>query len=176
MAELEATELLRLKKSQNHLFTLNKLAKTYYQEGAQTDESRKQMILSLGVWCLLSVGYAINGFGASANPSPNPSNTEFCFFAAITQPNPSRLKLCQLGLCVGNNDNNNDNGSNDGMIFGRGLVRQSGRSQVTAPPPRAARNISVKDMIAVLEREPQMAKSTVIYRLYEKMRAEAATE
>ena len=62
--------------------------------------------------------YAINGFGVSANPNPNPSNTEFCIFAAITQPNPSRLKLCQLGLCVGNNDNNNDNGSNDGMIFG----------------------------------------------------------
>lgn len=61
-------------------------------------------------------------------------------------------------------------------ISASGAVRQSGRSQVTAPPPRAAHNISIKDVIVVLEREPQMAKSTVIYRLYEKMRAEAATE
>ena len=44
------------------------------------------------------------------------------------------------------------------------------------PQTRVARNITVKDVISVLEREPQMLKSTLIYRLYEKMRSGAATE
>lgn len=39
-----------------------------------------------------------------------------------------------------------------------------------------ARSISIKDVIAVLEREPQMLKSTLIYRLYEKLSADAAGE
>jgi len=30
------------------------------------------------------------------------------------------------------------------------------------------RNISVKDVVALLEREPQMTKSTILYRLYER--------
>ena len=33
-------------------------------------------------------------------------------------------------------------------------------------PPQVARTISVKDVLAVLEREPQMSKSTLLYRLY----------
>lgn len=49
-------------------------------------------------------------------------------------------------------------------VAASGGPRQFGRSQVSTPPPTVARNISVKDVIAVLEREPQMAKSTVIYR------------
>lgn len=44
------------------------------------------------------------------------------------------------------------------------------------PQTRVARNISVKDVISVLEREPQMLKSTLIYRLYDKVRTDAATE
>lgn len=50
-----------------------------------------------------------------------------------------------------------------------GLVRQ-----VSVTPPRVAPCISVKDVISVLEREPQMAKSTIIYRLYDKMHADHA--
>lgn len=42
------------------------------------------------------------------------------------------------------------------------------------PQTKVARAISVKDVIAVLEREPQMSKSTLIYRLYEKVRSNAA--
>lgn len=57
-----------------------------------------------------------------------------------------------------------------------GVARQFGRNQATELPPRVARRISIKDVIAVLEREPQMAKSTVIYQLYERMRADAAVE
>ncbi|KAE8679908.1 hypothetical protein F3Y22_tig00111393pilonHSYRG00089 [Hibiscus syriacus] len=52
--------------------------------------------------------------------------------------------------------------------------RKSGRNQGVSTC--VARAISVKDVIAVLEREPQMSKSTLIYRLYDKTRSEAAAE
>jgi len=45
-----------------------------------------------------------------------------------------------------------------------------------APQTRVARSISVKDVIAVLEREPQMSKSPLIHRLYEKIHSEAPGE
>lgn len=48
-----------------------------------------------------------------------------------------------------------------------GAVRRVGKSQV-AVHARVPRNITVKDVIAVLEREPQMFKSTLIYRFHEK--------
>ncbi|KAK6130814.1 hypothetical protein DH2020_035437 [Rehmannia glutinosa] len=54
------------------------------------------------------------------------------------------------------------------------LVRKVGRNQVVVP--RVARSISVKDIIAILEREPQMSKSTLLYRLYNKVSADAAVE
>ncbi|KAF8410182.1 hypothetical protein HHK36_002704 [Tetracentron sinense] len=57
-----------------------------------------------------------------------------------------------------------------------GMIRKFGRNQVIVPQTRVARSISVKDVIAILEREPQMSKSTLIYRLYEKVRADAAAE
>ncbi|XWS25534.1 hypothetical protein CRYUN_Cryun27aG0076400 [Craigia yunnanensis] len=49
-----------------------------------------------------------------------------------------------------------------------GASRKFGRNQGVTPHTRVARTISVKDVIAVLEREPQMSNSTLIYRLYEK--------
>ncbi|KAL3505069.1 hypothetical protein ACH5RR_034910 [Cinchona calisaya] len=55
-----------------------------------------------------------------------------------------------------------------------GAVRKAGRSQVVLPQSTVVRTISVKDVIAVLEREPQMSKSILIYRLYEKVRSDAA--
>lgn len=57
-----------------------------------------------------------------------------------------------------------------------GAVRKFGRNQVIVPQVRVARTISVKDVIAVLEREPQMSKSTLIYQLYERTRSDTATE
>ncbi|KAK9705117.1 hypothetical protein RND81_07G034600 [Saponaria officinalis] len=57
-----------------------------------------------------------------------------------------------------------------------GVMRQVGRNQVSTPPPRVAPSISLKDVIAVLEREPQMAKSTIVYRLYDKLHADTTTE
>ncbi|KAL5563565.1 hypothetical protein UlMin_033312 [Ulmus minor] len=57
-----------------------------------------------------------------------------------------------------------------------GGTRKTGRNQNLAPQTRVARSISVKDVIAVLEKEPQMSRSTLIYRLYEKIRSEASGE
>ncbi|XP_015575522.2 transcription initiation factor TFIID subunit 4b isoform X1 [Ricinus communis] len=55
-------------------------------------------------------------------------------------------------------------------------ARRFGRNQSVAPQTRPARSISVKDVIAALEREPQMSKSTLIYRLYERMQSDALIE
>ncbi|KAH7847971.1 hypothetical protein Vadar_032224 [Vaccinium darrowii] len=57
-----------------------------------------------------------------------------------------------------------------------GSSRKFARNQVVVPQTKAAPSISIKDVVAVLEREPQMSKSTMIYRLYEKMRADAVAE
>lgn len=57
-----------------------------------------------------------------------------------------------------------------------GAVRKIGRHQASAPQIRVARTITLKDVIAALEREPQMSKSTLIYRLYERIRSDASTE
>ncbi|KAK4481547.1 hypothetical protein RD792_012448 [Penstemon davidsonii] len=55
-----------------------------------------------------------------------------------------------------------------------GSVRKVGRNQVVMS--KVARSITVKDVIAILEREPQMSKSTLIYRLYDKIKADVASE
>ncbi|KAL4309269.1 hypothetical protein GQ457_01G010590 [Hibiscus cannabinus] len=57
-----------------------------------------------------------------------------------------------------------------------GSSRKSGRNQGVSTYTSVARSISVKDVIAVLEREPQMSRSTLIYRLYERTLSEAAAE
>ncbi|TKY74994.1 Transcription initiation factor TFIID subunit 4b [Spatholobus suberectus] len=57
-----------------------------------------------------------------------------------------------------------------------GAARKFGRSHVTTPQTSVARSISVKDVIAVLEREPQMSKSSLIYRLYERIHSNTSTE
>ncbi|KAM7518400.1 hypothetical protein LguiB_017362 [Lonicera macranthoides] len=50
-----------------------------------------------------------------------------------------------------------------------GTLRKIGRSKDVVPQSVQRRKISVKDVIAVLEREQQTSKSTLIYRLYEKL-------
>ncbi|KAG1366867.1 transcription initiation factor TFIID subunit 4b [Cocos nucifera] len=57
-----------------------------------------------------------------------------------------------------------------------GGMRRLGRSPVAVSHPKVARTISIKDVIAVLEREPQMSKSTLIYRLYERLSGDSAAE
>ncbi|KAI9086900.1 hypothetical protein K1719_031061 [Acacia pycnantha] len=57
-----------------------------------------------------------------------------------------------------------------------GTGRKLGRNQAITPQNRVARSISVKDVIAALEREPQMSKSPLIYSLYEKIHSDAQAE
>lgn len=57
-----------------------------------------------------------------------------------------------------------------------GAARKLGRSHALASQTRVARSISVKDIIAVLEREPQMCKTPLIHRLYEKIHSDAPAE
>ncbi|XP_074309425.1 transcription initiation factor TFIID subunit 4b isoform X2 [Silene latifolia] len=57
-----------------------------------------------------------------------------------------------------------------------GAMRQGGKYQENTLPPRIAPSISIKDVIAVLEREPQMAKSTLVYRLYDRSKPHAPTQ
>ncbi|KAL5981323.1 hypothetical protein ACLOJK_015378 [Asimina triloba] len=49
-----------------------------------------------------------------------------------------------------------------------GVMRKSGRNQGIMSQTKTSHTISVKDVIAVLEREPQMSKSSFMYRLYER--------
>lgn len=49
-----------------------------------------------------------------------------------------------------------------------GPVRSMGRNLGSSSQIKPIRNISVKDVVALLEREPQMTKSTILYRLYER--------
>ncbi|KAK7376952.1 hypothetical protein VNO80_02372 [Phaseolus coccineus] len=56
------------------------------------------------------------------------------------------------------------------------VARKLGKNHAMAPHTSVARSISVKDVIAVLEREPQMSKSPLIHRLYEKIHSEAPVE
>ncbi|XP_058221190.1 transcription initiation factor TFIID subunit 4b-like isoform X2 [Rhododendron vialii] len=57
----------------------------------------------------------------------------------------------------------------DAVTFG--LSRKFARNQGMVPHSKVNPSISIKDVIAALEREPQMLKTTLIYRLYEKARA-----
>lgn len=50
------------------------------------------------------------------------------------------------------------------------------RNQELAKSGSIPRTISVKDVISVLGREIQMSRSTLIYRLYEKVRSESVSE
>ncbi|XP_050378112.1 transcription initiation factor TFIID subunit 4b isoform X2 [Argentina anserina] len=61
-------------------------------------------------------------------------------------------------------------------VSAAGTVRKFGKNQVMVPQMRVARSISVKDVISVLEREPQMSKSPLIYRLYERNQSDSAGE
>ncbi|XP_058786148.1 transcription initiation factor TFIID subunit 4b-like isoform X2 [Vicia villosa] len=54
--------------------------------------------------------------------------------------------------------------------------RKFGKNHSPGSQTRIARSISVKDVIAVLEREPQMSKSSLLYRLHERIHSDASTD
>ncbi|KAJ4755482.1 TBP-associated factor 4 [Rhynchospora pubera] len=63
-----------------------------------------------------------------------------------------------------------------GLSTTPGGMRRSGKGNPLGAQgqTKIARNISVKDVISVLEREPQMSKSTLIYRLYNRVPADSS--
>ncbi|XP_030528566.1 transcription initiation factor TFIID subunit 4b isoform X2 [Rhodamnia argentea] len=75
----------------------------------------------------------------------------------------------------GRNNKDNQEAGKRGQAAS-GANRKLGRNQAIASQPKVARTISVKDVIAVLEREPQMAKSSLIYRLHNKVHSETRHE
>ncbi|CAJ2644150.1 unnamed protein product [Trifolium pratense] len=54
-------------------------------------------------------------------------------------------------------------------------AKKFGKNQSPGSQTRIARSISVKDVIAVLEREPQMSKSSLLYRLHERIHSDTST-
>ncbi|XP_024008666.1 transcription initiation factor TFIID subunit 4 [Eutrema salsugineum] len=65
----------------------------------------------------------------------------------------------------------NETGEPDSMIWKGG--RRFGKNQGS---PKVARSISVKDVFAVVEKEPQMSKSTLLYRLYNRICSDVPTQ
>ncbi|XP_042510537.1 transcription initiation factor TFIID subunit 4b-like isoform X2 [Macadamia integrifolia] len=84
----------------------------------------------------------------------------------------SRKALSTMGQTTTDNQEVENRGLS--AAAASGPARKFGRNSVVMPQSKVARTISVKDVIAVLEREPQMSKSTLMYRLYEKICADAA--
>ncbi|CBI19420.3 unnamed protein product, partial [Vitis vinifera] len=98
---------------------------------------------------------------------------------AASGSQPGKDASRKLSSTSGRNARENQEAEKRGystVVSSPGGVRKFGRNNAIVPQTRVARNITVKDVISVLEREPQMLKSTLIYRLYEKMRSGAATE
>lgn len=56
------------------------------------------------------------------------------------------------------------------MLGGRRLGKKNYGS------PKVVRSISVKDVIAVVEKEPQVSRSTLLYRLYNRICSDVPTQ
>ncbi|CAN0905587.1 Transcription initiation factor TFIID subunit 4b [Linum grandiflorum] len=74
---------------------------------------------------------------------------------------------------AGRNNNQDGQKNPDSASLGG---RKFGRNNGAVAELREDRTLSIKDAIAVMEREPQLSKSTLIYKLYEKMRSNVAPE
>jgi hypothetical protein len=62
------------------------------------------------------------------------------------------------------------------LFISGGTKRQGKGSFATRHSHGPQRTVSVKDVICVLEREPQMTKSRLIYRLYERLPGDFTTD
>lgn len=92
-------------------------------------------------------------------------------------PQPTRDQIRRSLSTSGNITKDNQEVDNRGpSAAASGAIRKLGRNQLVMPQSKFARTISVKDVISVLEREPQMSRSTLIYRLYERGAGDAMTE
>ncbi|XP_042381644.1 transcription initiation factor TFIID subunit 4b-like isoform X1 [Zingiber officinale] len=86
--------------------------------------------------------------------------------APASQLGKSSSSKSSLNLGIGSREIH-ESEKKDSSMPTSGGVRRLGRNGALAHP-KIARKISVKDVIAALEKEPQMSKSSLIYRLYEK--------
>ncbi|KAK7383206.1 hypothetical protein VNO78_28879 [Psophocarpus tetragonolobus] len=73
-------------------------------------------------------------------------------------------------------DNQEGEKKGSSTFISSSVAKKLGRYHAMAPQTRVARSICVKDVIAVLEREPQMSKSPLIHRLYERILSDAPVE
>ncbi|KAJ1697482.1 hypothetical protein LUZ63_005994 [Rhynchospora breviuscula] len=89
----------------------------------------------------------------------------------------------QTGKTAANKPGQKSKGSNEeqeaekrGLSANPGGMRRPGKGNPLGAQgqTKIARSISVKDVISVLEREPQMSKSTLIYRLYNRVPADSS--
>ncbi|KAH1119852.1 hypothetical protein GYH30_048284 [Glycine max] len=83
----------------------------------------------------------------------------------------NRKSLSTSGRSTKDNQEGEKKGSY--TFIASSVARKLGRSHAMASQTRVARSISVKDVIAVLEREPHMSKSPLIHRLYERIHSDA---
>ncbi|KAG4953580.1 hypothetical protein JHK87_039174 [Glycine soja] len=83
----------------------------------------------------------------------------------------NRKFLSTSGRSTKDNQEGEKKGSS--TFIASSVARKLGRSHAMALQTRVARSISVKDVIAVLEREPQMSKSPLMHRLYERIHSDA---
>ncbi|PQQ07411.1 transcription initiation factor TFIID subunit 4b-like isoform X2 [Prunus yedoensis var. nudiflora] len=88
----------------------------------------------------------------------------------------NRKPTSTAGRIMKDNQEAEKKGGGGTPVAAAGTFRKCGRNQVITPQTRVARSISVKDVIAVLEREPQMSRSTLIYRLFERIQSDTTGE
>ncbi|XP_031502515.1 transcription initiation factor TFIID subunit 4b isoform X2 [Nymphaea colorata] len=78
----------------------------------------------------------------------------------------NRKALAISAKAMSSSDNHTEGRATSGTAYG---VRSYGRSPIGMGQAKIARTISIKDVISVLQREPHLAQSTLLYRLYEWM-------
>ncbi|RDX62068.1 Transcription initiation factor TFIID subunit 4b, partial [Mucuna pruriens] len=96
----------------------------------------------------------------------------------VSSGSQSAKDMNRKSLSSGRSTKDNQEGEKKGptTFLASSVTRKLGRYHAIAPQNRVARSISVKDVIAVLEREPQMSKSPLIHRLYERIHSDVSVE
>jgi transcription initiation factor TFIID subunit 4 len=92
--------------------------------------------------------------------------------AAASQPGKGQgpRSLSKFGKGLGENQEGSKRSHS--AAFGTGGMKRPGRTPFAGPQ----RTISVKDVICALEREPQMTKSRLIFRLHERLPGDSSAD
>ncbi|KAK1301029.1 hypothetical protein QJS10_CPB13g00420 [Acorus calamus] len=91
---------------------------------------------------------------------------------SASQPSKDVTRRSMSSLKAMRDNQTEKRGLNTSTSAGRRL----GRNLSPMPLSKVTRTISIKDVIAVLEKEPQMAKSPLLYRLYERQSTTSPSE